>query len=588
MIKIIRSEQDHTKMNVEFYSQHNFFSIKNIVQSFACYNFNKTTKSYNMVIDDADALIDKLAKSFTDEIIQVDMNVYDSFKLYQEKKQQLFDLREKLDSVDCGIELQKPYKLLPFQHIGAEFLYQVQYGILADKVGLGKTIQSLAAAIKMHNEGKSEKCFVIVPSSLKSKWHDDILKFFGIESYLLEGHISKRIEMYNEWMKDDTYFLIVSDDMFKRDWDNYMSGNVLRKFGMICDEIQRVKSFSTMRSHKTRELAAHKFCTFRFGLSATYIETGLENLFGEMLIIDDRIFGNSYMRFANKYLKLDIYGRVLKYENVDDITNKMKTVAIRRHKEQVQSQLEAFLPKVNENTLWVELTKEQKKSYNEILERVIDNIHNMEKANKVSMATALSELMFLRQVSIATGLMGYNPSSSVKMDTLKEIIPDIVAENKVLIFCHFVGFIDIMEEEFNKMGIKCLAVSGNRKDCAKSSDVKHIIDRFTNESDIRILLGSDKLKEGHDIVAASYIINTDILWNPASMIQRAGRIDRLNQTAKRIFVINIWSNSGIEAEMYKILYKREQLAEKVMDDGNIEKRINRVSFTDIKKMLKYV
>jgi len=72
------------------------------------------------------------------------------------------------------------------------------------------------------------------------------------------------------------------------------------------------------------------------------------------------------------------------------------------------------------------------------------------------------------------------------------------------------------------------------------------------------------------------------------MVQRAGRIDRLNQTNENIFVINIWSESGIEKDMHDVVYKREELANQVMDDGFKEKRVRKLSFKDVKRMLRRV
>ena len=586
MVRIFKSTKNIERMDVQFSSKDNFYDIKSIVSSCVGSYYDRANRMWKVNIDDADELLEALS-NIGNEIVQIDLDIFKLRKVYVEKRDDLLKLRNKLEGVDCGVELVEPHKLLPFQHVGAEFLYQVQNGIVADKVGLGKTIQSFSAAYKSINKGKAAKCFVIVPNSLKRKWHNDIKKFLGIDSAIIEGTQIKRQQIYEKWMGNCVEFGIISYDTLRIDWGRYISNNMVHKFGMIVDEVQYIKNPTAKRSEVCKELAAHRLCAFRFGLSATYVETGLENIFGVMLIVDDNIFGRSYSRFVERYINVDYFGKVVGYNNIEEVTRKMKYVAVRRHKEQVKDQLGKFLPTVSYNTLWVELTPQQKKLYNEVLVRVTENIEQMEKAEKISMATALSELIYLRQVCVHTDLIGANLGSSAKTDILKEMLPSIVEENKVVIFSHFVGYVDILENVLKDMGINCIAMHGKRSE-GLSKNRQDNVDRFSDSPNIPVLITSDILKEGIDLPAASHLINVDILWNPASMVQRAGRIDRLNQKSKNLFVTNIWGEGSIEEQMWSVVYQREELANQVMDDGYVESRIKKLSFKDIKKMLRRI
>jgi SNF2 family DNA or RNA helicase len=357
-----------------------------------------------------------------------------------------------------------------------------------------------------------------------------------------------------------------------------------KRYIVIFDEIQKFKNVNTKRSKVCKELAQHKNCISRLGLSATYVETGMDNLFGVCLIIDENVFGNNYMNFVNNYITFDWWGKPKEFKNIKMATEKMKTVAIRRNKEQVKDQMNALLPKVNENTLWIELDKEQKKLYNDILDRTVNNIYNMEKAEKISSANAMTELIYVREVSLTTELIEPSIQVSAKIDALLEILPDIIEDNKVVIFSWFTGFVDIIERELLKNGIKCIAMHGKRKE-GQLKERQNQIDLFSESKDIKVLVTSDILREGIDIPAASYVINMDILWNPASMTQRNGRIDRLNQQKENIYVINIWAKETIEEAMYEVVYNRETLANQIIDDNVVENRIKKLRFSDIKKML---
>jgi SNF2 family DNA or RNA helicase len=89
-----------------------------------------------------------------------------------------------------------------------------------------------------------------------------------------------------------------------------------------------------------------------------------------------------------------------------------------------------------------------------------------------------------------------------------------------------------------------------------------------------------------DMPFATYVINVDTLWNPAKMTQRCGRIDRLNQEAENIYVINLWMKQSIEEKMSEKLYEREELANQVIDGGVTEQRVRRLRFNDLKNMIR--
>jgi superfamily II DNA or RNA helicase len=170
---------------------------------------------------------------------------------------------------------------------------------------------------------------------------------------------------------------------------------------------------------------------------------------------------------------------------------------------------------------------------------------------------------------------------------LKEILPDIVEDNKVIVFCFFVEFGELAKKALEEMGIKCMVMNAQNAE-GNTKNRQASIDKFSNDPTYKVLLASDILREGVDIPAATYVINVDTVWNPAILTQRAGRIDRLNQKANRIYVINIWSKGTIEESMADILQYRDGVSSAIMDNGVVEERIKKITFKDIKRMLKMI
>jgi superfamily II DNA/RNA helicase len=60
------------------------------------------------------------------------------------------------------------------------------------------------------------------------------------------------------------------------------------------------------------------------------------------------------------------------------------------------------------------------------------------------------------------------------------------------------------------------------------------------EEQIDLLIGTDCISEGQNLQDCDTVINFDIQWNPVSLIQRFGRIDRIGSINERIQMINFF------------------------------------------------
>ena len=73
----------------------------------------------------------------------------------------------------------------------------------------------------------------------------------------------------------------------------------------------------------------------------------------------------------------------------------------------------------------------------------------------------------------------------------------------------------------------------------KTSDRSRIVAQFAplandhpelvgTDSEVDMLIATDVLSEGQNLQDCGHLINYDLHWNPTRMVQRAGRIDRLD------------------------------------------------------------
>jgi len=116
---------------------------------------------------------------------------------------------------------------------------------------------------------------------------------------------------------------------------------------------------------------------------------------------------------------------------------------------------------------------------------------------------------------------------------------------------------------------------------SSQADLNSVISNFdakahNKKNDYRILITTEVLSEGVNLHASNVVINYDIPWNPTRMIQRVGRINRVDTPHDTIYTFNFFpteqSNDLIklkEAAIAKINYFIEMLGNdaQLLTDG---------------------
>ncbi len=77
----------------------------------------------------------------------------------------------------------------------------------------------------------------------------------------------------------------------------------------------------------------------------------------------------------------------------------------------------------------------------------------------------------------------------------------------------------------------------------------HVVQRMEGEVEPMILVSTDVLAEGHNLQLASAVVNFELHWNPQVVVQRAGRIDRLNSPHKEVQLVSFLPDEGLDAHL---------------------------------------
>lgn len=116
----------------------------------------------------------------------------------------------------------------------------------------------------------------------------------------------------------------------------------------------------------------------------------------------------------------------------------------------------------------------------------------------------------------------------------------VLKKNKLIVFTESKETAEYLEDNLNpKFDNKVLAFSSN----SKEEERTRILDNFDakarkQKDDFRILITTDVLSEGVNLHRSNVVINYDIPWNPTKLIQRVGRVNRVDSNFKEIYTYN--------------------------------------------------
>ena len=163
--------------------------------------------------------------------------------------------------------------------------------ILADEVGLGKTIEA-GLVISQHWAERRRQVLIIVPANLRKQWHQELQDKFGLQSLILEAKNYKAIrkqERRNPFLPPSCpvicsyqFAKAKAEEIAKIHWDL-----------VVFDEAHRLRNVyktSNVIARILKEALAHVHS--KVLLTATPLQNSLLELYGLVSVIDDRVFGD--------------------------------------------------------------------------------------------------------------------------------------------------------------------------------------------------------------------------------------------------------------------------------------------------------
>ncbi len=162
--------------------------------------------------------------------------------------------------------------------------------ILADEVGLGKTIEAGIVLTQRWAERK-RRVLLIVPATLRKQWQGELDDKFGVPSVVLDGPALRASLSKDDGnpLDRDGEVVIVSypfaaqhEDLVRRvPWDL-----------VVCDEAHRLRNVYKTDSRRAAAIKAATAHAPKLLLTATPLQNSLLELYGLVSVLDDHAFGD--------------------------------------------------------------------------------------------------------------------------------------------------------------------------------------------------------------------------------------------------------------------------------------------------------
>ena len=186
------------------------------------------------------------------------------------------------------------------------------------------------------------------------------------------------------------------------------------------------------------------------------------------------------------------------------------------------------LPEVSINKIYVEMTDEQQKVYNDIEDGVLNL--DWSNTNFTSSNDEKKKSTMLSFLELTTKLRQY--TSIVKLDTVKDIVTNLNEQNeKVIVFDSFVNPLKQLTEHFK-----------NNSDIyygdVHASDRQKLVDKFQNKKSnlINLFISYASGNFGITLTTSCNIIANGLPFTPSELEQAIGRVHRIGQE----FPVTAW------------------------------------------------
>lgn len=441
-----------------------------------------------------------------------------------------------------------PGQHTPFKHqkSTAAFMTMNRRAFCFNEQGTGKTASAIWASDFLMKQGAIKRVLVICPLSIMdSAWRSDLFSFAMHRSVdIAYGSADKRSKI----ISGGAEYVIINYDGVRIVRDAIINGG----FDLIiADEATHYKNTSTLRWKNLSRILKPE--TWLWMMTGTPAAQSPLDAYGLAKLINPTGVPRFFGSFRDMVMyKVSNFKWVPKGSAVDTVFDALQP-AIRYTKEDCMD-----LPDMVYVKREVELTRQQKKYYNELKSRMIMQAAG-EEITAVNAAAAMNKLL-----QISCGAVYTDKGDTLEFDikhrykVLREVIDE--SSQKVLVFVPFRHAISILADKLNADGISNAVIQGNVPVGRRTE----IFKAFQENDDPRVLI-IQPAAAAHGVTLTA--ANTVVWWGPTSSLetyaQANARVHRAGQRHK-CTVVQL-EGSLVEKHVYRLLDSKMDIHTQIID-----------------------
>jgi SNF2 family DNA or RNA helicase len=430
--------------------------------------------------------------------------------------------------------------------------------ILADEVGLGKTIEAGIVLSELRLRGLADRALVLAPAGLVGQWREELERKFALPSTIADGGFASTAGGGAQPV------VIASIAAARREpmrsaltagaWDL-----------VIADEAHRLKNARSASATLVRALST----SYLLLLTATPIENRLADLFQLVSLVRPGLLGGA-AEFRARHGR----GDVNDVRNLASLQLALRELMVRHRR----SEISVMLPRRLAETIRVTPSAEEAALYAGISARVRGEVRG----------APTSRLLALRSVQQLAGSSPWACAASLRKlgwDDLADdaacvprtakgvVLVELLARHlgrgeKVVVFTASRRTLDALAVLVADHGCQAAVYHGGLSRAQKDDAIA----RFADEAPV--LLSTEAAGEGRNLQFCHVMINFDLPWNPMQIEQRLGRIHRIGQEHD-VELVNLVSRGTLEERLLEVLEAKINLFELVV--GELDMILGRVS-----------
>jgi superfamily II DNA or RNA helicase len=432
--------------------------------------------------------------------------------------------------------------------------------LLADEVGLGKTVEAGMALKEYLLRGMAERVLVLAPASLVGQWREELETKFDIACATTYDPLLRE-DPERFWAQPR---IIASLALARR--REHAERLLAQSFDIvIVDEAHHLRDRAS-QSYKLVDGLTKRFLLL---LSATPVQNNLIELYNLLTLLKPGIF-KTQKEFRAAYMTA---GKPRQPANPERLRLLMRDAMIRNTRAVVALKL----PQRHASTRCVDPAPAEQAAYQELaaLIRALaadgsQSRHRMALHHLLS-AAGSSPAAATAAIARFAARHGDDPvwrepaerwaalSAGAKEMALLELLARNPEEKK-LVFIHHRETMASLADLLARNGVAFARFEGGLSGPDKDAAIADFRER------VPVLLCTESGGEGRNIQFCNTLINFDIPWNPMAIEQRVGRIDRIGQT-REVFVFNLVARGTVEEQVLRLLDEKINMFELVVGEA---------------------